>query len=236
MWVNVPGTGYVGVGRVTEKRHLVIVFEVDTKTGRKPVLDVLTETEELSRHADDPEKAEYFVRVQWLDTKPESEAVQEVGFFGNQNTVCRPKTPKWAQTVEQFKNTLSELAGVAWAHGDSLIHHRSRQDHRIKTRHRVRPKTCRAGGLSIARHSAVRRLARPELDPAFYGRIWPRGEQMSTSEALAAWKLFLETTPPNTSVKIQGLAEASQHVHGRWQFETPQIQLHCEHDGPYIPD
>ena len=32
---------------------------------------------------------------------------------------------------------------------------------------------------------------------------------MSTSEALAAWKLFLETTPPNTSVKFQGLAEAS---------------------------
>ena len=56
---------------------------------------------------------------------------------------------------------------------------------------------------------------------------------MSTSEALAAWKLFLETTPPNTSVKIQGLAEASQHVQDRWQFETPQIQLHCEHDdGP----
>ena len=30
---------------------------------------------------------------------------------------------------------------------------------------------------------------------------------MSTSKALAAWKLFLETTPPNTSVKISWLAK-----------------------------
>ena len=59
---------------------------------------------------------------------------------------------------------------------------------------------------------------------------------MSTSEALAAWKLFLETTPPNTSVKFQGLAEASLRVRAstdRWCFDTPHIQLHCEIDrGP----
>ncbi len=53
---------------------------------------------------------------------------------------------------------------------------------------------------------------------------------MSTSEALAAWKLFLETTPPNTAVRIQGLAEASQRLQGWWQFDPPQLQLHCEHD------
>ena len=47
---------------------------------------------------------------------------------------------------------------------------------------------------------------------------------MSTSEALAAWKLFLETTPPNTAVRIQGLAEASQHLQNRWQFDSQQIQ------------
>ena len=53
---------------------------------------------------------------------------------------------------------------------------------------------------------------------------------MSISKALAAWKLFLETKPPNTSVKIQGLAESAQRW---WVIETPQIQLHCEHDdGP----
>ena len=32
-----------------------------------------------------------------------NEAVSEVGFFGNQNTVARPKTHKWNHTIEQLK-------------------------------------------------------------------------------------------------------------------------------------
>ena len=43
------------------------------------------------------------VRVEWLDTKPESEAVRETGLFGNQNTVCRPTASKWQHTVERLK-------------------------------------------------------------------------------------------------------------------------------------
>ena len=53
---------------------------------------------------------------------------------------------------------------------------------------------------------------------------------MSTSKALAEWTLFLETKPPNTSVKIQGLAAETDR---QWHFKNPQIQLHCEYDdGP----
>ena len=52
---------------------------------------------------------------------------------------------------------------------------------------------------------------------------------MSTSEALAAWRSFLETTPPNTSVEISGLAPKSSSI-GRREFNTPHIQLHCESD------
>lgn len=56
---------------------------------------------------------------------------------------------------------------------------------------------------------------------------------MSTSKALAAWKLFLETKPPNTSVKIQGLVTRGEHGGVRSYFTNPQIQLHCEYDdGP----
>ena len=57
---------------------------------------------------------------------------------------------------------------------------------------------------------------------------------MSTSKALDAWKLFLETKPPNTSVKIQGLATMGVSAGlVRWHFKNPQIQLHCEYDdGP----
>ena len=54
--------------------------------------------------AEDPEKTERFVAVQWLDTVAEADAVSEVGLFGNQNTVCQPTTPKWRHTVERLQN------------------------------------------------------------------------------------------------------------------------------------
>ncbi len=31
------------------------------------------------------------------------EAVNDIGLFGNQNTVCKPTTPKWRTTVERLK-------------------------------------------------------------------------------------------------------------------------------------
>jgi hypothetical protein len=35
-------------------------------------------------------------------------AVREVGMFGNQNTVCKPTTPKWRSTVERLKQHFSK--------------------------------------------------------------------------------------------------------------------------------
>ena len=47
----------------------------------------------------------------------------------------------------------------------------------------------------------------------------------TTSEV--TWKSFLETTPPNTPVRISGLAVS----HGNaWKIVNPYIELHCEHD------
>ncbi len=63
----------------------------------------LKHAEKYRLTAEDPERAEYFVRVRWLDTVPENKAVNEVGLFGNQNTVCQPTTPKWRHTVDRLK-------------------------------------------------------------------------------------------------------------------------------------
>jgi hypothetical protein len=41
--------------------------------------------------------------VDWIHTVQREGAVQEVGMFGNQNTVCKPVTPGWRTTVEQLK-------------------------------------------------------------------------------------------------------------------------------------
>ncbi len=104
IWVKIPKTGYVGVGRVVETVQPVRDMMLTTDAGLKPALEVLEDRTEFAQYADDPDMAEYAVRVEWLDAVPESAAINEVGLFGNQNTVCQPTTVKWRHTVERLKS------------------------------------------------------------------------------------------------------------------------------------
>ena len=95
IWVRVVGEGvsrpgFVGVGRVTGRAQPASTFQVATPTGDLPVLDVAKRGDYHREFLDDPERCEYFVPVRWLHTVPLQRAVHEVGFFGNQNTVCNP--------------------------------------------------------------------------------------------------------------------------------------------------
>lgn len=112
VWVKIPGTGYVGVGRVAESVQPVSEFTVETPDGERSALDVLRDGDAWRRKASDPDKAEYFVRVEWLDTVPEERAFNEVGLFGNQNTVCQPVTAKWRHTVERLKTFFRNWDGA----------------------------------------------------------------------------------------------------------------------------
>lgn len=103
VWVKIPKKGYVGVGTVLESVQPVKDFKVLTDGGEQPALLTLRHADKYRLTCEDPELAEYFVRVRWLDTVPENKAVNEVGLFGNQNTVCQPTTPKWRHTVERLK-------------------------------------------------------------------------------------------------------------------------------------
>jgi len=107
VWVKIPGTGYVGVGRVTEPAKSVQDFTITTPAGEQPCLNVLANADLLRARAIDPEKAEHFVRVQWVETVPADKAFNEIGLFGNQNTVCQPVTPKWRQTVDRLKTVFT---------------------------------------------------------------------------------------------------------------------------------
>lgn len=104
VWINIPATGYVGVGLVTESRVPVEEFMVTNDTGKRVSITTLplkiANTRKSSEYLD---KAEYLVAVNWLKTVPISEAIKERGFFGNQNTVARPTTEKWNHTVERLK-------------------------------------------------------------------------------------------------------------------------------------
>jgi uncharacterized protein YeaO (DUF488 family) len=105
VWVKIPATGYVGVGIVQSGIEPASSFTVNTEEGEKLAMDVLKFRELYRQNADDPDKSEYFVTVKWLETRSEQEAVNEVGFFGNQNTVCKPTTPKWRHTIEKLKRS-----------------------------------------------------------------------------------------------------------------------------------
>lgn len=111
VWVKVPGTGFVGVGRVLSEAVAASGFSLDTSEGEKPALEVLSEGSYHREFAGDEEKCEYFVSVEWLDTKDLVNAVQEVGMFGNQNTVCRPTASKWRSTVERLKQKFPRHEG-----------------------------------------------------------------------------------------------------------------------------
>ena len=105
VWVNIPQTGYVGVGIVREAVQSVNDFKVQTPDGERPCLEVLKHADLYRQNANDADKAEYFVSVEWLDCLPSAKAIYEVGLFGNQNTVCQPSSPKWRHTVERLKGS-----------------------------------------------------------------------------------------------------------------------------------
>lgn len=110
MWVKVPRIGYVGVGEVTAGVQPASEFTVPTETGDQLAMDVVKHGEKYRATANDPDLAEHFVRVKWLDTGDSQKAFNEVGLFGNQNTVCQPMTPKWRHTVERLKAVFPKWA------------------------------------------------------------------------------------------------------------------------------
>jgi len=111
VWVKVPGTGFVGVGKVVGAIEPANSFHVQTGDGPKPILDVATRANYHRAFLDDTERCEYFAPIQWLETKPLNQAVQELGMFGNQNTICKPTTPKWRTTVERLKTKFPKWDG-----------------------------------------------------------------------------------------------------------------------------
>lgn len=107
VWVNIPGRGYVGVGEVTQAVQPASSFTLSTESGDQPVTAVLPWGPGLAANAADPELAECFVRVKWLHALPVPLAFNELGLFGNQNTVCQPTTPKWRHTVDRLKSAFN---------------------------------------------------------------------------------------------------------------------------------
>lgn len=104
VWVQVPGHGFVGVGTVSGPPAKFDTFRLAREDGViRQACDLSldgTYHREESQH--DESLTEWLVPVSWLKTVPIEDAISEVGLFGNQNTVCRPRSEKWNQTVERL--------------------------------------------------------------------------------------------------------------------------------------
>jgi len=100
VWANIPKLGYVGVGRVIAPAMKASEFKV--ANGKRLVeVSELIDYSRFDNESDDD--TEYLVPVKWDKALPIEEAFSEVGLFGNQNSVCQPKTPKWQHTVQRLK-------------------------------------------------------------------------------------------------------------------------------------
>ena len=102
IWVRIPKIGYVGVGVVESEAIPASEFVVDDNGKALSILDIKTSAKYGSRV--NTEDQEFFVKIKWLKTFSRAEAYDELGFFGNQNTVCKPTAPRWRSTVEHLKN------------------------------------------------------------------------------------------------------------------------------------
>ena len=68
VWVDVPRSGYVGVGVVTGTKQAARDFMVNVDGINRPVLDLALGGAYMREAVDDPEMCEYFVPVRWLET------------------------------------------------------------------------------------------------------------------------------------------------------------------------
>lgn len=104
IWVKAPGFGFVGIGEVTGPREAITDFKIRTDSGEGPAVDLLVDGTYHREFLDDPERMEYFVPVRWIHSVPLEDAINEIGMFGNTNSVCKPTTPRWRTTVERLKD------------------------------------------------------------------------------------------------------------------------------------
>lgn len=101
VWVNIPTKGYVGVGLVTgapvSLEDLLVLDQ-----GTEVPFTEFAESEKYKTQGDIENQA-VFVPIKWITEVPVSQSVKEIGFFGNQNTVAKPKSEKWEHTVSVLK-------------------------------------------------------------------------------------------------------------------------------------
>lgn len=103
IWVQSPALGYIGVGRVQSASQPFDEFVVQHDGKESRLCDLPLEGTYVHDVPADDDVREFMVGIEWIHTVPLEDAVRQVGFFGNQNSVCRPRVAKWTHTVNSLK-------------------------------------------------------------------------------------------------------------------------------------
>ena len=77
------------MGTVTEPAVRVRDFSVKIDGEMQPILSAPMKAQKMDQNADDPEKSEYLVRINWQKTLPVEQAIWKKGMFANQNSACK---------------------------------------------------------------------------------------------------------------------------------------------------
>lgn len=100
VWVKIcelkDGNGYVGVGTVKATAVRSDEFRVLVEGAPTPIAEV---SDGAKLEYGEGEE-EWYVAVEWEKAVDLQDAVWRRGFFGNQNTVARPRASSWASTIE----------------------------------------------------------------------------------------------------------------------------------------
>jgi uncharacterized protein with ParB-like and HNH nuclease domain/predicted transport protein len=107
-----PVKGFVGVGIVKEESRPVTEFNVEVDGQRRPILEAPLADPEAVRHdADNPERCEHLVRVEWLKTRPIENAVWQSGLFTNQVPACKLRDQETIEYLEQAFGLAPDTGG-----------------------------------------------------------------------------------------------------------------------------
>jgi Endonuclease NucS len=94
VFVNIPKTGYVGVGVVKNAVVPVKDFKVSLDGKEVSILQVPLVAPKMDEKMNDPDLCEYVVRIEWIKIVPRSAAYWEKGLFALQHTGHLEQLPK----------------------------------------------------------------------------------------------------------------------------------------------
>jgi hypothetical protein len=99
VFVHHPHDGYVGVGQVLEGPVPISDFTVTVHDEKVPILEVPLRQEAIKQDADNPELAEYLVRVRWEWTVPSGQGFWRRHFFSRRVTVTELRDPQTSRMI-----------------------------------------------------------------------------------------------------------------------------------------